>query len=640
MISHRVRRNAGILLAILLLAFMALLSFGAALRESPAFDETAHIGAGLSYVQKFDLRLNPEHPPLSKALTGLSLALRGTHADYTGPAWTYSKDFMPAFLGEWSFGHWVISRWNDSATTLLWARLPMLLLTLLLGWVIFVYATRLGGIGGGLICLAVYVSHPVFLTFGPLVLTDIPIALFSVLTIWAFASLWRKPDRATIRIFTLCLAGALLCKFSALILLLGILTAGLSTRWMPLADQPAAQAERKAWLRLRWRATGKGLLLAALLVYAFYFVFSWNQPTSALDLLGHSVPATVLKRLLLPPAVYLGGAALILLTFGRPSYLFGHVYKHGVWFYYPVVFALKSQLGFLGLLLLQPMLGLRRRRQKKIAPEPSPTESVPPELQMHWRTLWVTLAVFTAVCMLSHFDISIRHFSVPLALLILMLAPMPRLLQETVRDRPRGFAYSAWATVAVLAVSCLFTAARIYPWFFTYVNALGAGKPAYTLMSDSNVDWNQALPEVERFVERHKLTDVALDSYGLSDDTAFVPQSHPWDCQGPAPSDAGHWVVVSANIILDGHNCSWLLHYPREELAGGSMYAFRLPGEIPPDGAPGGPPLPAGRRMFLDMPFDFKAVTLQTLRHPETIPDLLKEMMGTMPAGKPAEPRR
>jgi hypothetical protein len=44
--------------------------------------------------------------------------------------------------------------------------------------------------------------------------------------------------------------------------------------------------------------------------------------------------------------------------------------------------------------------------------------------------------------------------------------------------------------------------------------------------------------------------------------------------------------------------------------------------------------------MFLDMPFDFKAVTLQTLRHPETIPDLLKEMMGTMPAGKPAEPRR
>src|SRR5580704_14489719 len=100
---------------------MAVLSFGAARRESPSFDEVVHIGAGLSYVQKFDLRLNPEHPPLSKALTGLSLALRGTRADYGGPAWKVSDDFGSAFLGQWSFGHWVIARWNDASTVLLWA---------------------------------------------------------------------------------------------------------------------------------------------------------------------------------------------------------------------------------------------------------------------------------------------------------------------------------------------------------------------------------------------------------------------------------------------------------------------------------------------------------------------------------------
>src|SRR6185312_17463018 len=101
-------RNVGLAAAGVLLAFMAALSFGAALRESPAFDEPAHIGAGLSSVQKFDLRLNPEHPPLSKALTGLALTLRGVRADYDGPAWKASDDFAAAFLGEWSFGHWVI----------------------------------------------------------------------------------------------------------------------------------------------------------------------------------------------------------------------------------------------------------------------------------------------------------------------------------------------------------------------------------------------------------------------------------------------------------------------------------------------------------------------------------------------------
>src|SRR5690348_7970525 len=171
----RFQWNVTVLGAILLLGLMALLSFGAALRESPAFDEIAHIGAGLSYVQKFDLRMNPEHPPLPKALSGLALTLRGTHADYSGPAWTYSKDFFPAFLGEWAFGESVIARLNNAATSLAWARFPMLLLTLALGWVILIYARRLGGIWGGLICLTVYVSTPVFLVFGPLVLTDIPI---------------------------------------------------------------------------------------------------------------------------------------------------------------------------------------------------------------------------------------------------------------------------------------------------------------------------------------------------------------------------------------------------------------------------------------------------------------------------------
>jgi len=62
------------------------------------------------------------------------------------------------------------------------------------------------------------------------------------------------------------------------------------------------------------------------------------------------------------------------------------------------------------------------------------------------------------------------------------------------------------------------------------------------------------------------------------------------------------------------------------------MYAFHLPVEIPPDGAPGGPPRPADRRSFLGMPFDFKAVSLQMLRHPETIPELLKQMQAAQSA--------
>ena len=57
---------------------VAWLAWGAALRESVTFDELAHVGAGLSYWQTLDLRLNEEHPPLAKLLAGLPLALTQT----------------------------------------------------------------------------------------------------------------------------------------------------------------------------------------------------------------------------------------------------------------------------------------------------------------------------------------------------------------------------------------------------------------------------------------------------------------------------------------------------------------------------------------------------------------------------------
>ena len=57
--------------AVLLLALMAVHADGAARRESITFDEMAHIGAGVSYLQKLDMRMNEEHPPLAKVLAAL-----------------------------------------------------------------------------------------------------------------------------------------------------------------------------------------------------------------------------------------------------------------------------------------------------------------------------------------------------------------------------------------------------------------------------------------------------------------------------------------------------------------------------------------------------------------------------------------
>ena len=69
-------------------------------------------------------------------------------------------------------------------------------------------------------------------------------------------------------------------KFTAGFLFLAFLCFAVSARWWP---RRRSRIEER---RIRWRAVGQGVLLAASIVYSVYFVLSWNQPTQELDFLG------------------------------------------------------------------------------------------------------------------------------------------------------------------------------------------------------------------------------------------------------------------------------------------------------------------------------------------------------------------
>ena len=128
-------------------------------------------------------------------------------------------------------------------------------------------------------------------------------------------------------------------------------------------------------------------------------------------------------RPLMPLWLFLRGLAWVLLTSVRPTFLLGHPYPHGVWFYFPVLVVLKSLPGFLALLLLSLALSLYGRWKSRAL-------VIPAELRSHWRAIWVSLLIFTGVCLVGRMDISIRHFTVPLVLLTILLAPLPRLIER------------------------------------------------------------------------------------------------------------------------------------------------------------------------------------------------------------------
>src|SRR4029077_8842855 len=90
----------------------------------------------------------------------------------------------------------------------------------------------------------------------------------------------------------------------------------------------------------------------------------------------------------------------------RPTYILGHAYPHGVWFYFPVLFVLKSPLAFLLLLYLTAVIATLLK-SRSVGQPSGQLSAIPGGMELHWRAIWVSLVVFVAACMLNRLDISI-----------------------------------------------------------------------------------------------------------------------------------------------------------------------------------------------------------------------------------------
>ena len=103
--AFRIRSRWPFAAAAVLLAIFFLQLFFASRAKSPAWDEPAHIASGVAYIQKGALTVNPEHPPLLKALSGLFLTWAGARWPNTERArdllngandWQWAAGRLPA----------------------------------------------------------------------------------------------------------------------------------------------------------------------------------------------------------------------------------------------------------------------------------------------------------------------------------------------------------------------------------------------------------------------------------------------------------------------------------------------------------------------------------------------------------------
>ncbi len=195
-------------LFLIIFFFQAVLSMR---HKSATTDENPHLAAGYTYLKKGDFRMNPEHPALIKLLAGLPLMFMGL--DFKdGKDWDEAE--------EWNFAdEFLYKNKLPVEKILFWGRIPIVLLGVILGFLVFSWAKEMYGYRAGLFALFLYSFSPNILANTRLVTMDLGISMFMFLSIYLFFRLLKKPSTKYIIIngiaFGLCLAA----KYSAVIIL-------------------------------------------------------------------------------------------------------------------------------------------------------------------------------------------------------------------------------------------------------------------------------------------------------------------------------------------------------------------------------------------------------------------------------------
>jgi hypothetical protein len=517
--QRRVLSVAGV--ALLLGVLMLQLALSVRL-ESLSWDEGDHIFAGYMSWKRADFGLNPEHPPLVKMVATvplLSMPLKVPELQnryFKSEAYFDGRDLI--------YG-------NDAGTIVFRVRMAAMIFTVLLALIAFLTAREMFGRGAAFIALTLVVFEPNLLAHGAMVTTDAGLACFLLGTIYAFYRYLKAPSLWRMAVTGLAGGLAAATKHSAILLLpmlaLLALTEVLRRRHRPEADSaPVPETRGRQALRLAAAIVGVAAIAIVILwgVYGFRYAARPDglhiNPPLAETVRGLSpIEArgilTLARWRLLPESYLYGLTDVRAVANFMPSYIFGKVYEHGVWFYFPVAFAVKSTLALL-LLSALAVVAIARGRLNR------------------WReVLFLTIPplIYMLVSMGSHLNIGARH----ILLVFIFASVLAAGAAWSFIRADRRWIYPLGALLLFHAVSSLGAFPTSY---MAYSNELWGGPSAtYKYLTDSNTDWGQQLIGTKKYLDGRGVKNCWF-AYFV--DPAIRPASYGIPCR-PLPTPDTNW---------------------------------------------------------------------------------------------------
>ncbi len=529
----------------LLLVVFALEMVTTVRQESLTWDEGDHIFSGYMSWKTHDYGYNPEHPPLVKMLAtipllGLPLYVPpDQHRYFKTEAYLDGRDML--------FGNG--PKYSAESLTFR-ARMFSGVISLVLALLVFSAAAEMFGLAAGFLALTLLVFEPNVLAHSALVTTDAAASCFFLAAIYAFYRYCRQASMARLLVAGFAAGLALAAKHSTVLLLpMLALLAGCE-----VAFRFNGEAREKRALRMVGALAG--ITVVALVVLWAFYGFRYNARPDGLrldpSLAEYVLPLRPIEARgilflaqwqILPESYLYGLADVRSMANGMPSYFFGKVYAHGIWYYFPAVIAIKSTIAFMALLAIAvaAIVVGRFRRWREIL-----FLTIPPGL-------------YLLVAMTSHLNIGARHIlPVWVFLGVFVAGGAWAWIQPAVDARGwnRRWSYAVGGLLLLHIVSSV----SVYPNYMAYANELWGGpSQTYKYLTDSNTDWAQQLIAVKRYTDRHGIKDcwfayfadpfLRAEDYGIPCKPLPTPDSFSANVPRPVTVEIAGPVLISAGTL-------------------------------------------------------------------------------------------
>ena len=506
----------------LLLLVLSVQLFLSVRRESQTWDEANHIFTGYRSWTHADFGLNPEHPPLLKLLaTAPLLWSRPKSPELAG---NYFKE--DAFLRGKEFLYQ-----NDAEKILSHTRTVAASLTLLTALVLFFGTREMFGKGAAFIALILLTFDPNLLAHGALITTDVGLACFMFLSVFMFYRFVKSPSALRLIAAGVSVGLVLAVKHTGLLILPILFLLAVCEIILHRFAPDHGKIARHAL-----RSLGSFVLIAVIgcvVLWSFYG-FRYAARPNGLQMnppLAEYVkglkpseawPISTAARLHILPESYLYGLADVRLTaIYYTSYVLGNVYAHGVWFYFPIAFLIKSTIGVLALFLLS--LGVIATRRLKRGRE--------------ILFLAVPIIFYLLVALTVGMNIGVRHILVVYVFLYVLIGGATWALIE----KSRRWAYA----VAVLLLAHAASSVMAFPNYIPYANEFWGGpSQTHKYLTDSNADWGQQLKSIKQYLDQRGVKDCWFLYFAAG---VVEPSYYGVPCK-PLPTISTLWLNVPIEV--------------------------------------------------------------------------------------------